>query len=122
MEYSFYEKANEKQLTFLPPGEKELYQNINGRIFLRAPESLTHLKDIDPTKIGKVLVSRKPLKDLLDKREEESQYSWTLCTLPTPELAKQAKMTLRQYTDQIIKGCYLDKGALWGPGLIFIKK
>ncbi|MBA4390386.1 MAG: aminopeptidase [Syntrophus sp. (in: bacteria)] len=110
MEHNFYEKANEQQLTFLPPGEKELYQNINGRIFLRAPESLTHLKDIDPMKIGKVLVSRKPLKDILDKREEENRYSWTLCTLPTPELAKQAKMTLRQYTDQIIKGCYLDKG------------
>ncbi len=109
MEYAFYEKANEKQLTFLTPGDKELYQNINGRIFLRAPESLTHLKDIDPLKIGKVLVSRKPLKDILDKREEERRYSWTLCTLPTPELAKQAKMTLRQYTDQIIKGCYLDK-------------
>lgn len=110
MEYSFYEKANEKQLTFLAPGDKELYQHINGRIFLRAPESLTHLKDIDPMKIGKVLVSRKPLKDILDKREEERRYSWTLCTLPTPELAKQAKMSLRQYTNQIIKGCYLDKG------------
>ena len=93
----------------MTPGDKELYQSINGRIFLRAPESLTHLKDIDPLKIGKVLVSRKPLKDILDKREEERRYSWTLCTLPTPELAKQAKMTLRQYTDQIIKACYLDK-------------
>ena len=95
MEHNFYKKANEKQLTFWPPGEKELYKNINGRIFLRAPESLTHLKDIDPMKIGKVLVSRKPLRDILDKREAKRFYSWTLCTLPTPELAKQAKMTLR---------------------------
>jgi aminopeptidase len=109
MEYNFYKIANEKQLTSWPPGEKELYKNINGRIFLRAPESLTHLKDIDPMKIGKVLVSRKPLRDILDKREAERSYGWTLCTLPTPELAKQAKMTLRQYTDQITKGCYLDK-------------
>ena len=108
MEYNFYKKAREKQLTFWPPGEKELYENINGRIYLRAPESLTHLKDIDPVKIGKVLVSRKPLRDILDKREEKRLYSWTLCTLPTPELAKQAKMTLRQYTDQIVKACYLD--------------
>jgi aminopeptidase len=109
MEYNFYKKANEKQLTAWPPGEKELYKNINGRIFLRAPESLTHLKDIDPMKIGKVLVSRKPLRDILDKREAERSYSWTLCTLPTPELARQAKMTPRQYADQIVKGCYLDK-------------
>ena len=109
MEHNFYKKASEKQLTFWPPGDKELYKNINGRIFLRAPESLTHLKDIDPMKIGKVLVSRKPLRDILDKREANGFYAWTLCTLPTAEPARQAKMTLRQYTDQIIKGCYLDK-------------
>lgn len=109
MEKSFYRKADPKQLLFLAPGDRELYKNINGRIFLHAPESLTHLKDIDPAKIGKAIVSRKALKDILDRREEQRQYSWTLCLLPTEELARQAKMTQQQYTKQIIKGCYLDK-------------
>lgn len=109
MELSFYQKANSKQLTFIAPGDEELYKNIGGRIYLHAPQSLTHLKDIDPAKIGKAIVSRKPLKDILDAREESRQYSWTLCMLPTEELASQAKMTLAQYTAQIIKGCYLDK-------------
>jgi aminopeptidase len=109
MEQGFYENANDKQLVFISPGEKELYENVNGRIFLRAPESLTHLKDVDPAKIGKVLVSRKSLKDILDKREEGGLYSWTLCTFPTNELARQAKTTIRHYTAQIIKACYLDK-------------
>ena len=109
MEKSFFEEADDKQLVFIPPGEKELYENVNGRIFLRAPESLTHLKDIDPARIGTVLVSRKPLKDILDKREEQGFYSWTLCTFPTHELAWQAKTTIRHYAAQIIKACYLDK-------------
>lgn len=109
MEQGFFERADDKQLVFIAPGEKELYENVNGRIFLRAPESLTHLKDIDPTRIGKVLVSRKPLKDILDKREEEGFCSWTLCTFPTQELARQAKTTVKNYTTQIIKACYLDK-------------
>jgi len=109
MEKGFFEKADSKQLVFIPPGDRELYEHVNGRIFLRAPESLTHLKDIDPARIGKVLVSRKPLKDILDKREEEGLYSWTLCTFPTHELARQAKTTIRHYTSQIIKACYLDK-------------
>jgi aminopeptidase len=108
MELSFYQKANPGQLTFIAPGDKELYKNINGRIYLHAPQSLTHLKEIDPAKIGKAIVSRKPLKDVLDKREELRQYAWTLCILPTDELARQAKMTLQQYTTQVIKGCYLD--------------
>jgi aminopeptidase len=108
MEKSFYQKADPKQLTFIAPGDKELYKNINGRIFLIAPESLTHLKDIDPAKIGKAMVARKTIKDILNKREESRQYSWTLCMIPTDELARQAKMTLSQYTAQVIKGCYLD--------------
>jgi aminopeptidase len=108
MELSFYQKANPSQLTFIAPGDKELFKNINGRIYLHAPQSLTHLKDIDPAKIGKAIVSRKPLKDILDLREELRQYAWTLCILPTEELARQAKMTLPQYTTQVIKGCYLD--------------
>ena len=109
MEYMFYQKTNQKQLTFIVPGEKELYRSISGRIFLHAPESLTHLKDVDPAKIGKAVVARKPIKDIMDKREEQRKYSWTLCMLPTEELARQAKMSLKQYTKQIIKGCYLDR-------------
>ena len=109
MELSFYQKANPQQLTFIAPGDEELYKNIGGRIYLHAPQSLTHLKNIDPAKIGKAIVSRKPLKDILDAREESHKYSWTLCMLPTEELASQAKMSLAQYTAQIIKGCYLDK-------------
>jgi aminopeptidase len=109
MEQSFYIKGNSRQLVFIAPGEKELCENLAGRIFLRAPESLTHLKDVDPMRIGKVLVSRKPLRDIFEKREEQGFYSWTLCTLPTPELARQAKTTVKVYGAQIIKACYLDK-------------
>ena len=109
MEQAFYLKANKAQLTFMAPGERQFYENLHGRIFLRAPESLTHLKDIDPAKIGKFLVSRKPIKDILEKREETGAHGWTLCTLPTTELANQAKATMEEYGEQIVKACYLDK-------------
>ncbi|MGC9975427.1 MAG: aminopeptidase [Syntrophales bacterium] len=108
MEHGFYLVANNTQLIYLPPGEKELYSGINGRIFLHAPDALTHLKDVDPAKIGKVLVARKPLRDIMNKREEDGFYSWTLSTLPTDELARQARMSIGKYTEQIIKACYLD--------------
>ena len=109
MEHNFYAKANSKQLVFLGPGEKELCEGINGSIYLHAPESLTHLSDIDPKKIGKAVVAKKPLREILQKREEHGDYGWTLCNLPTDELAKQAKISLRRYTNQIIRACYLDK-------------
>ncbi|MCG2778546.1 MAG: aminopeptidase, partial [Desulfobacterales bacterium] len=70
---------------------------------------LTHLSDIDPKKIGKAVVAKKPLREILQKRDEKGFYGWTLCTLSTEELARQAKVSLRQYTNQIIRACYLDK-------------
>ena len=109
MEHNFYEKANNKQLIFIAPGDRELYENINGNIYLYAPDSLLHLRDIDSKKIGKAAVARKPLRDILQKREDMGSYGWTLCALPTNELAKQAKLSLRQYTSQIVRACYLDK-------------
>ncbi|MDR2017617.1 MAG: aminopeptidase [Syntrophobacterales bacterium] len=109
MEQTFYRKAKKNQLIFTTPGEKDFYENLHGRIYLRAPESLTHLKDIDPIKIGKFLISRKPFRDILEKREAKGLHGWTLCTVPTSELATQARATMEEYTAQIIKACYLDK-------------
>ena len=109
MEYSFYKKANNKQLVFRGSWQDDLYKNINGRIYLHAPTSLTHLADIDPKRIGKVAVAMKPLRDIMRKKEEQGALGWTLCMMPTEELARKAKLSLRQYTNQIIKACYLDK-------------
>lgn len=109
MERNFFDKSNTKQLVFQAPGDKELYSAIHGSIYLYAPESLTHLKGVDPKKIGKAALARKPLRDILDKREEEGNFGWTLCMIPTDELAKQAGLSLKQYGAQVIKACYLDK-------------
>ena len=71
---------------------------------LHGPTSLTHLADIDPKRIGKVAVAMKPLRDIMRKREEQGKLGWTLCSFPTDELARHAKLTLEQYTEQIHQG------------------
>ena len=109
MEHNFYKKANNKQLVFKGPWEEEFFKSLNGNISIRAPESLTHLSDIDPKRIGKAVVARKPLRDILWKREEEGLFGWTICSLETEAQAKKAGLTLRRYTNQVIRACYLDK-------------
>jgi len=109
MERSFYGKADGHQLIFHSPGEKEFLGNLHGRIYLQAPDSLTHLKAIDPSRISKVQVARKPLRDILERRDQEGLHGWTLCTLPTQELAVQAGTTQEVYAGQIIRACYLDR-------------
>ncbi|MGC8728533.1 MAG: aminopeptidase [Elusimicrobiales bacterium] len=109
MEKAFYEKSDEKQRKFIPFGEKEFYENLNGNIYIHAPASLTHLKGVDTKKQADVAVSRKFLRDIMQKRESKGLFGWTLCTFPTEELARQARLSLKDYTDQIIKACFLDE-------------
>lgn len=109
MEERFYTLSNSKQLVFRIPGDDTLYNRLNGSIYLHAPESITHLSDVDPEKIGKATVARKYLRDILDAREEKGLFSWTLCTFPTPGLARHANMAFTTYSDQIVKACFLDR-------------
>jgi aminopeptidase len=108
MEYNFFSRADEDQLGFIAPGENEMVKNLNGTIFLNAPESLTHLQTIDSRRITTAMIARKPLRDILTRREENGLFGWTLCSLTTPQLARHARMSQKRYTEQIVKACYLN--------------
>lgn len=111
LEKDFYLFSDKKQRGFINHGEKEYYENLNGNIYLNAPASLTHLRDIEPGKIGETTVVRKTLNDIALRRGAAGKYSWTLCTYPTEELAKNARLTLGEYTAQIVKACFLNEAA-----------
>ena len=102
----FYGTADDKQLTFLPPGEEAFQQGINGLISLRAPADLTSLKNTDPSRLAKAAVARKPLREILDAREQKGLFSWTLCNYPTEELAKRAGLSVKEYAAQNARACY----------------
>ena len=108
LEKDFYQYSDEYQRKYVAAGEKEFYGNLNGNIYINAPASLTNLKDVDPKRIGEVAISRKFLRDITKKREEQNLFGWTLCTFPTEQLAKQANLSIDEYSKQIIKACFLD--------------
>jgi aminopeptidase len=108
MEHAFFQKGADEQLSFIPPGDEEFYSNLHGSISILAPESLTHLQDIEPERIGTTVLARKRLRDILDERENQGKFGWTLGLLTTPELAVNAGISQEEYTRQIVKACYLD--------------
>ncbi len=108
MERIFYQKAGPKQLTFIAPGEDVLNRAANGSVYFHAPESLTHLAGVDPVRIAKAAVARKPLRDIIKEREEKGLFGWTLCALPTECQARHAGLPLDQYERQVVRACYLD--------------
>lgn len=109
MAKTFYTLADKKQLTFITPGEKEFQGNINGLIALRAPQDLTHLKNVDPARIAQTAVAHKPLREILDVREQAGKFSWTLCNYPTEELAKRAGLSTKEYANQVARACFLNE-------------
>ena len=72
---------------------------------------MTHLTGIDPKKIGKAAVARKFLRDILEKRDQAGTFGWTLCTYPTKEQARHAKLSLKAYAQQITKACFLNRAS-----------
>jgi aminopeptidase len=109
MERTFFDVANPRQLGFRTPGEAELNDGLNGAIYLFAPDSLTHLSSIDPSKVGKAAVAAKPFRDILDRRDEKGLFGWTLCLVPTPALAEHAGMSMGRYSLEVIRACFLDQ-------------
>jgi aminopeptidase len=119
MERTFYSEASGNQLTFRTPGDAELFSSLNGAVTLRAPDSITHLMDVPPARIARSVVARKYLGDILDRREAEGLFGWTLCLYPTLELASRAGLTLEEYTRQIVHACRLDEDdpVSWWEGM-----
>lgn len=109
LEKDFYVYSDEVQRKFIAPGEREFAGAVHGNILIHAPSSLTHLKGIDTKKQGEVALARKQLRDLMTKNEDKGLFGWTLCTYPTAELAKQAKLSLKEYAAQIAKACFLNE-------------
>jgi len=109
IEKDFYQLSDKAQRVFVNAGEKEFYESSNGLIALNSPASLTHLKAVDPKRIAEVAIAKRPLRKIWDRREEQGHFSWTLCTYPTAELAKNARLSMRDYAAQIAKACYLDE-------------
>lgn len=109
MERDFFRLATPQQIRFVPAGEKTFFESLNGSIFLYAPESITHLSDIDPSRIAKAALARKPYRDILDRRDERGQFGWTLCLLPTAELIRHSGLTEKAYVNQVIRACFLNR-------------
>lgn len=105
----FFEMASESQLKFFPGKYlKGKVDEMDHVVFIIAETDKYELKGIDPKKIMTRGLAYKPYKDWRDEKENKGKMTWTLALYGTPAMAKDAKMTLSEYWNQIIKGCYLD--------------
>lgn len=106
----FFRLAKKDQLEFFPKKYyRGLVDTIDHRILILSPRDPLFLKKVDPKKIA---LANKPLWDLKKwyfEKENQGKFTWTLAFFATPGLAKEAKLSLDDYWQQIIKACFLDR-------------
>lgn len=106
----FYNHATDEQLTKFPRNYyKGLVSDVDHRIAIIADHDVHELDKVDPKKMMLAQKSRKPIMEWFDKKENAGKYTWTLALYGTPSMAKEAGLSEREYWQQIINACYLDK-------------
>ena len=114
----FYEHAAAHQLDFFPHLHmKGMADQIDHNLFISSPTDKRSLAGVDPKKIMRSQRSARPLQEWLAKKENEGKFTWTIGLYATPAMAKEAGMSLKEYWNEIIKACFLDKKdtvKVWG--------
>jgi len=110
LEKEFYDLADENQLKFFPDKFlKGLIDQIDHSVFIDSDTNKFALKDVDPKKIMATSQVFKPFKEWRDEKENKGKFTWTIAIYATEAMAKEAGLSLKEYWNQIIKACFLDK-------------
>ena len=106
----FFEYASEKQISYFPKDLlKGQIKNIDHAIMIISEHDPKELCNVDPKKIMLNQKSFLPYKKWKEEKENKKKFSWTLGLYGTNASAKEAELDIKEYWDQIIKACYLDK-------------
>lgn len=107
---AFYEYAAEHHLDFFPHiYMKGLVDQIDHTLFIEADTNPHALKKIDPAKILRRGKAMKPYQKWRQDKEYQGRLTWTIGLYGTPQMAKEAGLSEKEYWQQIIKACFLDQ-------------
>ncbi|HKJ28503.1 MAG TPA: aminopeptidase [Anaerolineales bacterium] len=112
----FYKYAQEAQLVTPPEFMKLAYDNFEARIRLHSVMDTSVLDDVDPEKQalhGKAIA---PILEAQFSRGPSRDFKWVTTLFPTEAYAKEAGMTLEEYTDFVYAAMHAntdDPVAFW---------
>jgi len=110
MTKDYFDIATKSQLEFFPRKYmKALADTIDHQVYVIADANKESLAGVDPKKIMQSGKVAKPYREWLNKKENAGEFTWTLGLYGTPAMAAEAGLSEKEYWNQIIKACYLDK-------------
>jgi len=106
----FYDNATDEQIKFFPAKFlKGRTDEIDHSIFIIAETNKESLKGVDPKKIMMRGEAFKPAMEWRDEKENKGKFTWTLALYGTNAMAKEAHLSEKEYWQEIINACFLDK-------------
>lgn len=111
MKAELYINSSYGQLTFYPPGKKELYEQAQGVIRIHAPEEVEAMREVDPLSIMENKKASRTFRQAVEKKKMQGKLAWTECAYPTAALAEKAGLSFEEYTTQLMRACYLNMPA-----------
>lgn len=106
----YFELATEEQLNFLPTKYlKGLVDEVDHTVMIIADTNKKELQGIDIQKIMTRQKAFKPYMKWREKKENKGKFTWTLAMYPTPAMAKEAKMSIKEYWNEIANACFLNE-------------
>jgi aminopeptidase len=85
-----------------------LAATIDHHVSIVSTTDVRELEGVDPEKLMLAGRTSEPYRQWLRKKEDAGLYTWTLALYGTAAMAKEARMSLEDYWEQIIHACYLD--------------
>ena len=103
----YIKNATDEQLEYIDPMTEIEYEKAKNLISIGAPLNLKNMARLDSKKLAKRSSVMKHLSEKMLKRAASGELKWVIADFPTNALAQEAKMSLEEYTEFLIKSCYL---------------
>lgn len=105
----FYDFSEDQQLKRPPILYAHAINEFNVIISINAPYDLYELDGVDEKKLAAAQEAIRPIKKIMMTRGATRDLRWVLCNYPTQSLADAATMSIKEYTEFIVNGCFLNQ-------------
>lgn len=99
--------AADEQLEYIDPMTEIEYEQAKNFISIGAPVNVKSMAKLDSKKLAKRSGVMKHLSNKMLNRSAKGDLNWVIADFPTNALAQEANMSLDDYTQFLIKACYL---------------
>ncbi len=103
----YIKNASDEQLEYIDPMTELEYDKAKNLISIGAPFNVKNMARCDSKKMAKRSKAMKHLSEKMLKRAADGDLKWVIADFPTQALAQEAKMSLDEYSEFLIKSCWL---------------